>query len=276
MTATDIMENILPYLGESAPYFSIPENSIFRDHKIETEIREWNFENENYSQLIKLLFSLGSLSLYKILNDDSKEKMYFLGEKIRIRKLSYREPKSVIITSESFLESERKGKSHLQITDRHSGDPLFSAELDYYIITREAFEVFYKNLFTAVPAEYHDQSFPDSKILNTETPHHFTIATDPFTPDQCKGHFESHPIVPFVFITQCILKEVFSFLGNEISYEIESFEGYASNALPTGITFLTEVFHKRYLKNLFYFKCEIRDTSGNPYGAIIFSIKSKK
>ncbi len=100
--------NIIPYLGESTPYFSIPENSIFRDHKIETEIREWNFENENDSQLIKLLFSLGSLSLYKILSDDSKGKMYFLGEKIRIRKLSYREPKSVIITSESFLESERK------------------------------------------------------------------------------------------------------------------------------------------------------------------------
>ncbi|RKE77945.1 hypothetical protein DEU39_3588 [Chryseobacterium sp. AG363] len=36
-----------------------------------------------------------------------------------------------------------------------------------------------------------------------------------------------------------------------MSYEIESFEGYASNALPTGIIFLTEVFHQRYLKNLF-------------------------
>ena len=46
-------------------YISIPENCIFRNHKIETEISEWNFENENYAQLIKLLFSLGSLSLYK-------------------------------------------------------------------------------------------------------------------------------------------------------------------------------------------------------------------
>jgi hypothetical protein len=276
MTTTDIMENIIPYLGEAAPYISIPENSIFRDNKIETEIRDWNFENENYARLIKLLFSLGSLSLYKTLNDETKEKIYFLGEKIRIRKLSYKDPKSVTITSESILESDRKGKSHIQIKDNLSEELLYSAELDYYIITREAFEVFYKDLFTAVPVEYHDKNLPESKIINTETPHQFTISTEPFSPNQCKGHFENHPIVPFVFISHCILKEIFSFLGNEISYEIESFEGYASNALPTGITFHTEVFHQRYLKNLFYFKCEIKDTSGNPYGVIIFSIKSKK
>ncbi len=276
MTTTDIMENIIPYLGEAAPYISIPENCIFRNHKTETEISEWNFENENYAQLVQLLFSLGSLSLYKILNDESKEKIYFLGEKIRIRKLSYHEPKSVIITSESILESDRKGKSHIHIRDGHSKEQLYSAELDYYIITREAFELFYKDLLNTVPVEYHDKNLPESKIINTEKPHHFTISTEPFTPNQCKGHFENYPIVPFVFITHCILKEIFNFLGDEMSYEIESFEGYASNALPTGIIFLTEVFHQRYLKNLFYFKCEVRDTSGNPYGVVIFSIRSKK
>ncbi|RKE77946.1 hypothetical protein [Chryseobacterium sp. AG363] len=169
MTTTDIMENIIPYLGEAAPYISIPENCIFRNHKIETEISEWNFENENYAQLIKLLFSLGSLSLYKALNDESKEKIYFLGEKIRIRKLSYDEPKSVIIASESILESDRKGKSHIHIRDNYSKELLYSAELDYYIITREAFELFYKDLLSTVPVEYHDKNLPESKIINTES-----------------------------------------------------------------------------------------------------------
>jgi hypothetical protein len=276
MTTTDIKKNIIPYLGEAAPYLSVPENIIFRDQTIETEIEDWNFENENFSQLIKLLFSFGSLGLYNILNDKTDEKMYFLGEKIRIRKLSYKEPTAVIITSESILESDRKGKSHIYIRESHSGELLYSAELDYYIIVREAFELFYKDLRSTVPVEYHDKNLPESKIINTGIPHHFTVSTDPFTPSQCKGHFENYPIVPFVFMTNCVLKEVFNFLGNEISYEIESFEGYASNALPTGITFLTEIFYQKYLKNLLYFKCEIKDSCGNPYGVIIFTIKSKK
>lgn len=276
MTTTDIKKNIIPYLGEAAPYLSIPEGITFRDHTIETEVEDWNFENENFSQLIKLLFSFGSLGLYNILNDKTGEKMYFLGEKIRIRKLSYKEPAAITITGESILESDRKGKSHIYIREAHSKELLYSAELDYYIIAREAFELFYKDLFSTVPVEYHDENLPESKIINTGIPHHFTISTDPFTPNQCKGHFENHPIVPFVFMTHCILKEIFSFLGNEVSYEIESFEGYASNALPTGITFLTEVFYQKYLKNLLYFKCEIKDTSGILYGVIIFSIKSKK
>ncbi|QBA19870.1 hypothetical protein EU348_01280 [Chryseobacterium indologenes] len=275
MTTINI-KNIIPFLGETAPYLSIPEGITFRDHTIETEIEDWNFENENFSQLVKLLFSFGSLGLYNILDNKTGEKMYFLGEKIRIRKLSYKEPAAITITGESILESDRKGKSHIYIREIDSKELLYSAELDYYIITREAFELFYKDLFSTVPAEYHDKNLPESKIINTGIPHHFTISTDPFTPNQCKGHFENHPIVPFVFMTHCILKEIFRFLGDEVSYEIESFEGYASNALPTGITFLTEVFYQKYLKNLLYFKCEIKDTSGILYGVIIFSIKSKK
>lgn len=275
MTTINI-KNIIPFLGETAPYLSIPEGITFRDHTIETEIEDWNFENENFSQLVKLLFSFGSLGLYNILNDKTGEKMYFLGEKIRIRKLSYKEPAAITITGECILESDRKGKSHIYIREIDSKELLYSAELDYYIITREAFELFYKDLFSTVPVEYHDKNLPERKIINTGIPHHFTISTDPFTPNQCKGHFENHPIVPFVFMTHCILKEIFRFLGDEVSYEIESFEGYASNALPTGITFLTEVFYQKYLKNLLYFKCEIKDTSGILYGVIIFSIKSKK
>ncbi|PWN59088.1 hypothetical protein [Chryseobacterium viscerum] len=276
MTTTDIQKNIIPYLGEAAPYIIIPENIIFRDHKIETEIKNWNFENENFSHLVKLLFSLGSLGLYKLLNDGSREKIYFLGEKVRIRKLSFKEPQAATITNESILESDRKGKSYIHIGDSQSDELLYTGELDYYIVAQEAFELFYKDLHTTVPVEYHDSNLPQSKIINTEVPHHFTISTEPFTSNQCKGHFENYPIVPFAFIANCILKEIFNFLNREISYEIESLEGYASNALPTGITFLTEVFHQKYLKNLIYFKCEIKDTSGNSYGALIFNIKSKK
>lgn len=275
MTTTEIQKNIIPYIGETLPYISTPENLIFNGHKIETEIKNWNFENENFSDLIKTLSSLGSFSLYKLLNDTSKEKIYFLGEKLRIRKLSYKEPDAIAVSSESILESDRKGKSYIYLKDAYTGETLYSSEFDYYIITRDAFELFYKDFYVAGPIEYHDQNLPESKIIQDGTPHHFTVSTDPFTPDQCKGHFENYPIVPFVFISNCILKEIFNFLTNDKSYEIDSLEGYASKALPTGVTFITEVFHQRFLKNLIYFKCEIKDTSGNSYGILILNIKSK-
>lgn len=277
MTTTDIKENIIPYIGETAPYISIPENIIFNGHRIETEIAGWNFENENFSNLIKILASLGSCSLYKLLNHASKEKIYFLGEKLRIRKLSYKEaPDTVSVSCESILESKRKGKSYLSVKDPGSGEKLYSFELDYYIIAQDAFKLFYKDYFNNTPIAYHNEKLPEGSINHTGDQHQFTISINPFTPNQCKGHFENYPIVPFVFIANCALREIFNFLGDKESYEIDSLEGYASKAMPTGTEFLIEVFHQKFLKNLIYFKCEIKDTSGNSYSVVIINIKSKK
>nr|WP_315026298.1 hypothetical protein [uncultured Chryseobacterium sp.] len=272
---TDIKENIIPYIGETAPYISIPENIVYNGHKIETKITEWNFENEKFSNLIKMLASLGSCSLYRLLNDTSKEKIYFLGEKLRIRKLSYKTPETVLVTSESFLESARKGKSHLTLKDIHTGELLYSFEMDYYIITQEAFQLFYKDYLNTTPIEHYDEKHPEGKIIQTGDKHQFIISIPPFTPNQCRGHFENYPIVPFVFVANSILKEILNFLDQQGTYEMDSLEGYASKAIPTGTTFMIEVFHQKFLKDLMYFKCEIKDSAGNSYGVVIFNIKSK-
>lgn len=276
MKTTDIQENIIPYIGETAPYISIPENIIINNHRIETEITDCNFKNENFSNLLKILASLGSCSLYQLLNNTSKEKIYFLGEKLRIRKLSYKTAlDTVSVVCESFLESNRKGKSHLNVKDIHSGETIYSFELDYYIIAEDTFKLFYKDYFNNTPVEYHDEKLPECQIIRTEDKHQFMISITPFTPNQCKGHFENYPIVPFVFVANCVLKEIFKFLGDKGSYEIDSLEGYASKAMPTGKGFMIEVFHQKFLKDLIYFKCEIKDTSGNSYAVIIINIKSK-
>ncbi|ROI01209.1 MULTISPECIES: hypothetical protein [unclassified Chryseobacterium] len=274
MTTTDIKEHIIPYIGETLPYISIPDHIIFREHKMETEIFGQDFSNENFANLIKKLASLGSLSLYKLLNDTSKEKIYFLGEKVRIRKLSYKTSDAISVTSESILESKRKGRSLLMIKDIHSGEALYSFEMDYYIITQDSFQLFYQDYFSSSPVEDYDKSLPESRINPTNDRHQFTISIMPFSPNQCKGHFENYPIVPFVFITNCILKEIFAFLGNERNYEVDSLEGYASIAVPTGKELLIEVFHQKLLKNLIYFKCEFKDHSGTSYGALITNIKA--
>ncbi|MEJ5105033.1 MULTISPECIES: hypothetical protein [Chryseobacterium] len=276
MTTPDIQKKIIPYIGETAPYINIPEHIIFNDHSIETEISGWDFSNENLTNLLKALASLGSCSLYKLLNNSSEEKIYFLGEKLRIRKLSYKAiPDTLLITGGSYLESKRKGKSCLNAKDKQSGEILYSFELDYHIISQDAFGVFYKDFFDDTLIETYDEKLPEGKINYTADPHQFTISIMPFTLNQCKGHFENHPIVPFVFIANCVLREIFNFLGNKGSYEIDSLEGYASKAMPIGTEFLIEVFQQKFLKNLIYFKCEIKDIAGNSYAVMIINIKSE-
>lgn len=276
MTTTDIQNSIIPYIGETAPYISIPENVIFNGHTIETEISGKDFSNENLTHLLKTLASLGSCSLYKLLNDSSKEKIYFLGEKLRIRKLSYRSvPDTLCITGGSYLESKRKGKSCLNAKDKQSGEILYAFELDYYIINQNSFRIFYKDFFNDAPIENYDEKLPEGQIHKTGDHHQFTVSIMPFTLNQCKGHFENYPIVPFVFVANCVLREIFNSLEGQNVYEIDSLEGYASKAMPIETEFMVEVFQQKILKNLIYFKCEIKDTFGNSYAVMIINIKSE-
>ncbi|WP_128572494.1 hypothetical protein [Chryseobacterium sp. P1-3] len=53
MKTLDLKETIIPYIGETAPYISIPEHIIVNGNTIETEITDWNFNNENFTQFIK-------------------------------------------------------------------------------------------------------------------------------------------------------------------------------------------------------------------------------
>jgi hypothetical protein len=66
----------------------------------------------------------------------------------------------------------------------------------------------------------------------------------PFTLSQCKGHFENYPIVPFVFVANCVLREIFNSLENRNTYEIDSLEGYASRPCPLKQSFWLKFFNK--------------------------------
>ena len=275
MFTTDFKNNIIPYIGETVPYVFVPEKVILsNDYKTETEIINFDVKDKNFTNLIKVLSSLGSCNLYKLLNDDSKEKIYFLGEKLRIRKLSYKESDSFLISCKSFLESKRKGKSYLNVKDLDSKEMLYTFELDYYIFSKDAFENIYKDYFNNTAIEFYDENLPSSRI-NIENNKRFSIFVNPFTANQCKGHFENFAVVPAVFITNCILKEIFIFSGNELVHEVDSLEMYLTKAMPIGKEMIVYVSHQKFLKEVTNFKCEVKDMSGNIYGTYIINIKTK-
>lgn len=275
MLTAEFKQNIIPYIGESLPYVFIPEKiTINSDNQIETDIRNYDFKNANFTNLTKILSSLGSSNLYKQLKDSSGEKIYFLGEKLRIRKISYTESDSLSISCYSYLESKRKGKSFLNVKDLVSKDLLYSFELDYYIISKMAFENIYKDYFDDTPIEFYDETLPESKIDRVEDSN-FSIMVKHFTPNQCEGHFDKYPVVPAVFITNCILREIFNFLGNDSINEVDSLEMYLSKAMPTGKEFIVSVAYENFLRDITNFKCEVKDEDGIKYGTYIINIKSK-
>ncbi|SHL70748.1 hypothetical protein [Chryseobacterium polytrichastri] len=275
MITTDIQTTIIPYLGETYPYFYIPENTISIGDRIETEISNFDFSNENFSELIKILTSVGSCNLYKLLSPKSQERIYFLGEKVRIRQLFYKKSESVSIVCESFLESKMKGKSVLLIRDKHSGEAIYSIEIDYHIIQNDAFRLFYKDYYNDNLIEDLDKTLPGRKVV-IENDHQFIIFIEPFTPNQCKGHFDNYPIVPSAFTINCILREVFDFLGSNNTYEIDNLEGYSNRAMPTGIKYQIEVSHQHFQKNIIFFNCKVKDLSGTPYAIMILYLRLKE
>lgn len=275
MLTADFRNKIIPSIGETLPYAFVPEKVILNnEYKIEIEVDDLDFTNENFANLIKILASLGSCNLYKLLNDRSKEKIYFLGEKFRIRKLAYINANSFSVSCESFLESKRKGKSHLNVKNLDSKEILYTFELDYHIVTKYTFENLYKDYFDDAPIDFFDNTLPKSSV-NIESDTRFSIRINPFSPNQCKGHFDNFPIVPAVLITSCILREVFNILGNNAVHEVDNLEMYLNKAMPTRKEFTVEIFHRKFLRDITYFKCEVTDMSGIIYGTYIINIKTK-
>ncbi|WP_027375573.1 hypothetical protein [Chryseobacterium sp. UNC8MFCol] len=276
MTTTDTQELIIPYIGETSPYTIIPEHIILKDNSIETELNNCNFENENFLKFLKTLASLASCSLHQVLSNSAKEKTYFIGEKLRIKKISYKDsPASVTITGESILESGRRGKTHLTVKDKVSEETVYSFELDHYIITKETFKALYKNYFEPDVIMYYDEKLPKTQIIKTSADHQFIISIDPFTPNQCKSHFENYPIVPFLFVMKCILREIFRFFGADNCHEINNLEGHPTKAIPIETKLEVDVFYQTFLKDQTYIKCEIKDASGYSYAVLMINLKSK-
>ncbi len=266
---------IIPYVGEDSPYVFIPSNITIEENTICTKIENLNFEKENFSDLIKILSSFGSLNLSRLINLESQKriKRYFLGEKLRIRKLFDNiTTTNITLICNSYLNSDRKGFSNIIVRDSESNIDIYSFELNYYIFTESAFQKIYKTYHDTTPIISNDNTLPNSEIIikNDTT---FTINVSPFNRNQCNGHFNEYPIVPAVSITKCILKELYNFLGNDCSYEIDSIEMYLLLAMNIDKNFIIEINHYQYLKDLTYFNCSVKDATDKKYGTYVISLK---
>jgi hypothetical protein len=137
-----ILKEVFPYIDSELHKEMIVKNNLsnVKIGKVK------NFKSFQFSKLVQILSTAGSINLSSEMNDHHGD-FYYLGEKLRIRKCSYEkdDSKDVIISSmKSILEDNRRGKSIVNVVDEDE-IPLYTFELDYSIIDNNSFKKIFSN-----------------------------------------------------------------------------------------------------------------------------------
>ncbi|MCV9933934.1 hypothetical protein OIU80_16750 [Flavobacterium sp. LS1R47] len=265
-------KKIASLIGETSPYlFENAEKIDFNQSSTEIPLYKSfeSYEKENFSDLLKILSTLGSLSLANELK--TNDKRYFLGERLRIRKISYTQPSGLLsVKIASQLESSQKGRALIEIVDENT--KIFQMEMDYFIIDEPSFNKIFESHYSAEQNKAFTSVFPSSSFeyLNEEK---FNITIEEFTRNHCLGHFDNYEIVPAAFVGKCILKNIFE-SSTDPNLEIENIEIFLNKAMPINTVFTVNVKILRVSKNLKKYKCTVTDTK-TEYGHYFITIKNQ-
>ncbi|KIA92690.1 hypothetical protein OA93_23095 [Flavobacterium sp. KMS] len=269
---TEPQKKTVELIGETSPYLFDNANEIsFNERNIEFPLHKSfeYFDKENFSNLIKILSTVGSLNLANQLKANKKN--YFLGEKLRIRKISYMQPSGLLIAKVTpQLENEKKGKSLIEIMDENN--KIFQMEIDYFIID----DINFKKIFEPY---YHAEKNNDfnSLLPNTQfeclTEDEFNITVDEFTRSHCSGHFDNYNIVPAVFMTNIILKNIYK-INSDSNIELDNLEILSTGkAMPVNTVFKVNIKIFHLSKKLKFYKCTVQDNK-NDYGHYLLTFKN--
>lgn len=257
-------------IGETSPYLFENADKIIFD-KSNTEIPLYksfdSFDRENFSDFVKILSTLGSLNLANEL--ETNQTNYFLGERLRIRKISYSQPSgllSVKVTSQ--LESNQKGKSLIEVMDENT--KVYQMEMDYFIINEPSFKKIFDSHYSDEQTNDHTTVLPNTSFeyLSDEE---FNITIEEFARNHCLGHFDNYEIVPAVFIGKCILKNIYN-MYPDINIEIDNLEIFINKAMPINTIFKVNIKILHLSKSLTKYKCTVTDAK-TEYGHYFITFK---
>lgn len=269
-------KNIAELIGETSPYlFDNTDTITFEDGHTEFPLHKTfeSFDRENFSDLLKILTSIGSINLAKEMK--TEEKNYFLAEKLRIRKISHKKPSGLLVAKISpQTENAQKGKSLIEIRDENH--KLFQMEVDYFIFNEPSFKKIFEPYYNDETNHTFSNVLPDTSFeyLNENE---FNVIVNEFTRNQCKGHFDNYQIVPAVYIAKCILKNIFKTAPDNnqeiLPVEIENVEVFLNRAMPVNTVFKVKVSITQLQKNLKTYKCTVTDHK-NEYGHYLITLKN--
>ncbi|WP_413513603.1 hypothetical protein [Myroides odoratus] len=257
------MEHLYDYIGENYPYLFPMSNVVMNELTLEytTTISSQNQFTE-FSKIVQIAASLGSISLLSAMKLSSKT--FFLGEKLRMRKI----PNTIVegelkFCTKTLSFSKRKGKVLLDIFDNQA-QLVYTAELEYVIFDEASFHQVFSSYYTEkIPVESH--SIDKEIELNLVKPSYFNVHIPEVTSEQCKGHFDNYPIVPGVLIVKRLLEaieKIFKLQGEELQNKtlvIDSFEIFLNAAIPIHRELNSLVHYRQIAKDSYLFICPIND-----------------
>lgn len=267
---TEPKRNIVELIGETSPYlFENADKINFSEGNTEFPLHK-SFEfydKENFGNLLKILSTVGSLNLTNQLRTNRKN--YFLGEKLRIRKISNTQPSGLLIAKVApLLENDQKGKSLIEIMDQNN--KIFQMEIDYFIIDDVNFKKIFESHYHAEENDDFTHLLPNSTVEYL-TEDEFNITIDKFTRSHCSGHFDNYNIVPAVFIANIILKNIYEMNSN---IELDSLEMLTTgSAMPINTVFKVNIKTFHLSKKIKFYKCTISDNK-NSYGHFLLTFKN--
>ena len=273
-----MMKQIQHLIGETDPYLFNIDSLVIKESTMEyTTTDDSYLAFSDFYKITQIASSLGSLALAKAMEITSKN--YFLGKKMRIRKIDNRAiDKGLKYCARSLKYAPKQGKSMVDIFDEQ--DQLaYTFELDYFVFSEDSFYRLFKNY--AIP--YHEAS--ESKSLAVEKveieeiePSFFRVVIQPFSNEECAGHFDHYPIVAAVFVVKQLLRAIeqfFQLQGGTLTqktWSIDSLEMFLNVAMPPQRRLNSKVYYHQVAKDIFVFVCPIRDEQVE-YGNYLITVK---
>lgn len=262
-------KNTIELIGETFPYlFENADKIVFNQNVTEIPLNKSfdSFEKENFTDLVQILSTLGSLNLANELKASGRN--FFLGEKLRIRKISHDKPSGLLTAKVTAqIQNEQKGKALLEVQNANS--KLFQMELDYYIIEEEAFKQIFESHYHAENIDNLTTTLPTTSIEYLSE-NEYNIIINEFSRSHCFGHFNNYEIVPAVFMAKCILKNIFEMFPD---MEIDNMEVFLNKAMPINTTFKANVKKMNLSRNLTKYKCTVTDNK-TEYGHYFLTLKN--
>ncbi len=265
------------YIGESAPYLYSLDDLVAEGEYLTLPIGSTHeYQSNNFAKLLQVVSSLGSCSLSNLLGHSSKT--FFLGEKLRIRRTAFNIQEGPLnIRAKSVVASKRKGKSIVEIFDQ-ANVMAYTFELDYTIFSEEAFrKLFKENSVSTDEAVAFCNQFPATRNI-IQSDNQFIISVDPFTRQNCIGHFEGYPIVPAVFMANRLLVGIQQWLeaaheGKPLVTHVDSLELFPNKAMPIDTHYDAAIVATKLAPKLMLFTCSILDKDQTEYGVYLITVQ---
>ena len=269
-----MFENIEELIEVKRPYYSLDDIKCDANGVSALVKSEHPMENEiggiAAAEVGRHLAILGSCALATTNPDKSKH--YYLAHRASLRRIAY--PESIVesnykVDSRTMYLDKRKGVAHsrLYMDDIH----IFDLEVQYHVIKERIFNKLYKEKYVEYDPSVNNPYAEEYELVNLGyKENELTAMLAPLSPQQCSGHFETHPCLPVAVLMHALSRSAGRLLskqlGHNITYIVDSADICAENLAFYGDSVCVKVKFIEEIDGAYFYSCEANDGDNRIFG----------